>query len=155
MSPRHLARKWRWLCVPLAVLLSVQGTVHGQEGCAACNDTTCGAGCATGSATGFCLRIHCPPPFKYCMHGAPCIKFKHGCPLPVCPPCNAPSWGYYQPCWRPWPWPPNWAHCPSPVPAAQVAPCPQAAAPAPSLPPVVPGTPQAPRPMSELPNPGL
>jgi hypothetical protein len=151
MSPRHLARKLRWLCVSLAVLLSVQGAVYGQEGCTACNGTAFATGCETGS----CLHTHCPPPFKHCMHGPPCIKFKCGCPLPVCPPCNAPNWGYYQPCWRPWPWPPNWAHCPYPVPAAQVAPCPHAPTSTSGLPPVVPGSPQAPRPMTEFPNPGM
>jgi hypothetical protein len=153
MSLRRLARKVQWLCVPLAVLLSVQGVLYGQEGCAACSGTAFGTSCGTTS----CRHIHCPPPFKYCMHGGPCIKFHYGCPLPVCPPCNAPNWGYYQPCWRPWPWPPNWAHCPYPVPASQVAPCPQAATAGPGLPGTAapPGQLPSPRPRNELPGAGL
>jgi hypothetical protein len=150
MSLRRLARKVKWLCVSLAVLLNVQGALYGQEGCASCN----GASCGTGSGTTHCLRILCPPAYRFCLHGAPCIKFKCGCPLPVCPPCDAPNWGYFQPCWRPWPWPPNTAHCPYPTPAALVAPCPQAATAVPGT--AAPGTPlPPPRPMSQLPNPGM
>jgi len=97
------------LCVPLALLLGVQGTVFGQD----CGGTAC-------------HRHHCPPPFKHCQLGPPCICVKKGCPLPVCPPgCDTPNWGYYQPCWRPWPWPPDWSHCGYPVPSGMVGPCPQ------------------------------
>jgi hypothetical protein len=150
MSLRRLARKVQWLCVPLAVLLSVQGVLYGQEGCPTCGGATGGTDCGTTS----CHHIHCPPKFKHCMHGPPCICFKYGCPLPVCPPCNAPNWGYYQPCWRPWPWAPNWAHCPYPVPASQIGPCPQATT-------AVPGTTApagqvpSPRPMGEFPGAGM
>jgi hypothetical protein len=105
------------LSAALAVLLGVQSVLYGQE--------CCGSG-GPGSGAGHCHRIHCPH-YHYCLKGAPCIKFKYGCPLPICSPCNAPNWGYYQPCWRPWPWPPDFSHCPYPVPAAHSGPCPQAA----------------------------
>jgi hypothetical protein len=32
----------------------------------------------------------------------PRIKFKCGCPRPVCPPCDSPWFGYYPTCWSPW-----------------------------------------------------
>jgi hypothetical protein len=71
-----------------------------------------------------CSCFHCPPPLKHCMEGPPKICFKHGCPKPVCTPdCSTPNWGYFQPCWRPWPWPPDYSHCPGPTPAAFAGPC--------------------------------
>jgi hypothetical protein len=109
MSLGRFARKLKFLCAPLALLLGLQSAVYGQVGCATCPHT------------------HCPPCVVHCMKGPPKIKWKKGCPLPLCCPCDAPNWGYHQPCWRPWPWPPDWSHCPYPVPAAQVTPCPQSA----------------------------
>jgi hypothetical protein len=32
-----------------------------------------------------------------------------------------PHWGFYETCWSPWPFPPDWTHCPTPPPAAFVA----------------------------------
>jgi hypothetical protein len=123
MSLRDTARKLKGLGAGLVLWLGLQGALYGQE--------CCGSGCGSGgtpmaSTSCHCHRINCPH-YCFCLKGAPCIKFKYGCPLPVCEPCSAPNWGYYQPCWRPWPWPPDWSHCPYPVPAAQVRPCPQAA----------------------------
>jgi hypothetical protein len=46
---------------------------------------------------------HCPPPYYHCQEAPPCIKFKHACPRPVCPPCNSDFFGYYPTCWRIWP----------------------------------------------------
>jgi hypothetical protein len=46
---------------------------------------------------------HCPPPYYHCQEAPPCIKFKHACPRPVCPPCDSPFFGYYPTCWRVWP----------------------------------------------------
>ena len=69
-----------------------------------------------------CQTECCPPYFKYRFEGAPKIKFKHGCPKPICNPCEMPNWGYYQTCWAPWPWPPDYSHCPTPTPASQVVP---------------------------------
>ena len=155
MSLRRLARRFKALCMPLAVLLSLQGALYGQEG-ASCSSGSCSTGsCATGSCAtgscgsgGHCCRLFCPPPYRHCLQGPPCIKFKYGCPLPVCPPCNAPNWGYNQPCWRPWPWAPNWSHCPYPVPAAEVAPCPQASPGPVATPTATPSQLAAPRPLS-------
>ncbi len=67
-----------------------------------------------------CKEHPCPPKFKYIFEGAPKIKFKRGCPKPLCDPCNLPHYGYFQPCWHPWAFPPDWSHCPVPPPGALV-----------------------------------
>ena len=97
-------------------VLMLQTMAKAQEPCA-----TCTAPCATCGPAG-CQHFHCPPALKWCMEGAPRICFQHGCPKPICNPCEAPNWGYYQKCWTPWPWPPDWSHCPVPPPASQVFP---------------------------------
>src|SRR5438105_11298052 len=71
-----------------------------------------------------CSKGPCPPHFRYHYEGPPKIKFKHGCPKPICDPCYLPHYGYYQTCWAPWPFPPDWSHCPVPPPAALVQPIP-------------------------------
>ncbi len=71
-----------------------------------------------------CQACCCPPYFKYYYEGAPKIKFKHGCPKPICDPCHLPHYGYYATCWQPWPFPPDWSHCPVPPPGALVQPIP-------------------------------
>lgn len=58
-----------------------------------------------------CCWTKCPPKFVHCAEGPPRIKFKQGCPKPVCDPCRLQGWGYYQNCWHPWPWPPNFSRC--------------------------------------------
>lgn len=67
-----------------------------------------------------CQKHHCPPALKHCMERPPCIHWHHGCPKPICNPCDLPHWGYYQTCWTPWPWPNDYSHCPVPPPAAFV-----------------------------------
>ena len=62
----------------------------------------------------------CPPYYKHHYEGRPKIKFKHGCPRPICDPCNLPHYGYFQTCWHPWPFPPDWSHCVVPPPGALV-----------------------------------
>lgn len=70
-----------------------------------------------------CCRWHCPC-FKWCSEGPPKIKFKCACGKPVCvPDCSTPNWGYFQTCWRPWPWPADYSHCACPNPAALAGPC--------------------------------
>jgi hypothetical protein len=54
---------------------------------------------------------HCPPKFWHWEEGPPRLKYKHACPKPVCDPCSLPHAGYYQTCWNPWPWAPDWSHC--------------------------------------------
>lgn len=90
-----------WLAMP-AVALAQSGFQ-----CA-----TFGAPCAVG-----CHRTHCPPAFKHCYEGGPHIHWTRGCPHPICNPCDLPHWGFYETCWTPWPWPTNFAHCPTPPPA--------------------------------------
>lgn len=88
------------------------------------------AGCATGNcATCASSRPHhsekgpCPPPHFHVFEGPPHLKFKKGCPRPVCDPCELPHFGYYQTCWSPWPYPPDWRHCPYPT-ASDMLPAP-------------------------------
>ena len=71
-----------------------------------------------------CAKGPCPPYVKYRFEGPPRICFKHGCPKPICDPCHLPHYGYYPVCWQPWPFPPDWSHCPVPPPAALVVPIP-------------------------------
>jgi hypothetical protein len=85
------------------------GPAFGGAGCA-----SCGTSCAT------CQRIHCPPHFYHCVERPPVICWKFGCPRPVCNPCELPNFGYFQTCWTPWPFPPDWSHCRVPPPAAYV-----------------------------------
>lgn len=77
-------------------------------------------GCKTCGSCSPVVPGRCPPPFCHYQEGHPRIHIKCACPKPVCPPCDAPNWGYFQPCWRPWPWPPDWTHCPVAVPAAML-----------------------------------
>ena len=98
----------------LGVLCFVANRIDAQVACESCAPSV---PCAKS-----CQRFHCPPPLHHCMEGPPRIRYHRGCPRPICPPCSMPNFGYYQPCWRPWPHPPNWSHCPYPTPAANVLP---------------------------------
>ena len=69
-----------------------------------------------------CPRTCCPPWYHHCQEGPPRLKIHHACPRPIGNPCESPTWGYYQPCWNPWPFPPDWTHCPVTPPAAYVQP---------------------------------
>lgn len=75
----------------------------------------CSSGfCGSAGACGFhCQSHHCPY-MRHCQEGAPIIKIHCGCPKPICNPCNAPNFGYFQTCWSPWPFPPDLSHCPTP-----------------------------------------
>lgn len=95
-----------WFAMPAVSLGQTFGTPTGAGGCAPC-------------AT-FCQSHHCPPPYKHCYEGAPHIHWHRGCPHPICNPCDLPHWGFYETCWSPWPFPPNWGHCLTPPPAAFV-----------------------------------
>ena len=108
MAFKPLVRRLGTGCVPFALVLLLPAAGFGDTGC----------------PTG-CQRWHCPAPYVHCQERPPRICIKKACPRPVCLPCQAPNWGYYQPCWRPWPWPADLSHCPYPTPAALVDPgCP-------------------------------
>ena len=82
---------------------------------------SCGATFGTPSTGSNCCQSHhCPPAFNHCVEGPPCICWKHGCPHPICDPCNLPHWGFWEKCWNPYPFPPNWTHCPAPPPSSLV-----------------------------------
>ena len=94
-----------WLAMPMSL--------WAQQSCAPC--ASFGTPCAVG-----CQTHHCPPAFKICSEGPPRLHWTTGCPHPVCNPCDLPHWGFYETCWSPWPFPPNWTHCPVMPPAAMV-----------------------------------
>src|SRR5436305_6301413 len=103
-----MSRKWSGKLLAsgaaLVLLLASHGGAWGQfEG------VSCG---------GSCGRAPCPPKFHHHFEGQPKLKYKRACPKPVCNPCDLENWGYYQTCWRPWPWAPNWNHCPVVPPGA-------------------------------------
>jgi len=115
MIRRLVGKRLAGLGLAALALFVAQTPAFGQEPCSSCS--SCTASCPAG-----CQRFHCPPPLKWCTEGKPRICFQHGCPKPICNACEAPNWGYYQKCWSPWPWPPDWSHCPVPPPASQVFP---------------------------------
>lgn len=63
---------------------------------------TCGAFLLGTASTCLAFGKDCPPPYVHCQEKGPRIKFKCGCPRPVCPPCDSPWFGYYPTCWSPW-----------------------------------------------------
>ncbi|MBY0227770.1 MAG: hypothetical protein K2W96_00680 [Gemmataceae bacterium] len=67
-------------------------------------------------------KIPCPPKFCHVFEDGPKIKFKRGCPRPLCDPCNLERYGYYQTCWSPWPYANEWAHCQHPTPSQMLPP---------------------------------
>jgi hypothetical protein len=100
-------------CVGLSAILwsAIAGTGQAQQfgtptGASSCN--TCAP------------SHHCPPAYKHRYEGAPHIHWHHGCPHPICPPCELPHFGFYETCWSPFPFPPTWGHCLTPPPAAFV-----------------------------------
>lgn len=95
-----------WFAMPTVSWGQTFGTPTAASNCGTCGPT--------------CQTHHCPPAFKYCYEGAPHIHWRRGCPHPICNPCDLPHWGYYETCWSPWPFPPNWGHCLTPPPAAFV-----------------------------------
>jgi hypothetical protein len=93
-----------------------------------------GGGCVSCGAAPAAAPCHekCPPWVIHYYEGPPRLKFKKACPRPVCDPCYLPHYGYYQTCWAPWPFPPDWSHCSVPPPGAALPP--------PALPPFTPRT---------------
>ncbi len=94
-----------------------------------------GGGCVSCGAAPSCAPPdckNCPPWVVHYYEGPPRLKFKKACPRPVCDPCYLPHYGYYQTCWAPWPFPPDWSHCSAPPPGAVLPP--------PALPPFTPRT---------------
>jgi hypothetical protein len=121
MSLRGVANLLRRFGLSAIIVLAAPALSWAQ-GCAngACFGTPSagGGGGACGSFCGsLCQTHHCPPAYVHCLERAPCIRWKHGCPRPVCNPCDLPHWGYFDTCWTPWPWPADWTHCPTPPPA--------------------------------------
>jgi hypothetical protein len=117
MILRHGPRWLAGLGLVAAAFLSGGGLASAQAPCATCPTATY----ATADCY-HCQRFHCPPHHKHCLEGPPRICFQRGCPKPICNPCTTPNWGYHQTCWTPWPWPPDWSHCPVQPPAAVVFP---------------------------------
>ena len=115
----------------IALLAGTGSVMAGEMGGGASGSCS---SCATSACyTGAC-KHHCPPYWKWVSEGPPKICYKCGCPRPVCDPCSLEHFGYYQTCWQPWPYPPDWSHCPSPPPGDVLPP-----------PPYPPYSPKAPR----------
>lgn len=104
----------QWLrCFGIAALVWLAAPACGwaqQPGCA-----TCGTAPITCQS---CQWLHCPPAYKHCQEGPPCIHWHCGCPHPVCNPCDLPHAGYFETCWYPWPYPAT--QCVPPTPASLV-----------------------------------
>ena len=130
MFRRFVGQAWAKLSLAALALMLIETAAYGQAkfgsfGVSDCGvNGSCGVGgnCGVKCAPAHCQRFHCPPALKWCAEGKPRICFQRGCPKPICNPCEAPNWGYYQTCWSPWPWPPDWSHCPVPPPASTVYP---------------------------------
>jgi hypothetical protein len=107
---------WRTVALALAVLMmaGLGSMVRAQQGC-----PSCGVPCLPDPGC-----THCPGWYHHTQEGHPRICYKCGCPKPICDPCDLPHYGYFQPCWRPWPYGPDWSHCPEMPPAALVYPAP-------------------------------
>jgi hypothetical protein len=112
------------------LLPAVAGLWMASAGLAHAGDFVASPGCASCAP---CGHEKCPPPYIHWMEGPPKIKFKKGCPRPVCDPCNLPHYGYYQTCWGPWPFGPDWSHCRVPTPSQML--------PDPKVPPYTPKVP--------------
>jgi hypothetical protein len=120
-----MVKWWRqeqlWAAGLAGALLALPAAAQAQcgGGCA-----TCGGGGGTPAGCASPKLEKCPPKFTWISEGKPCIKFKCGCPRPVCDPCKLEHFGYYQACWAPWPYPPDWSHCPYLPPGAALPPPP-------------------------------
>jgi len=115
---RNLVRSLRLWLAPAALWVASVSPAAAQEIFGGLN--TAGLGCGSCS-TGICQSHHCPPPLQHCQERPPVIRVKCGCPKPICNPCNQPGWGYYETCWSPWPFPPDYNHCATLPPAATIA----------------------------------
>lgn len=104
-----------WAQTNGAVNGSFTGAFNGGANVSGLPCATFGVPCGQG-----CQTHHCPPHYKHCMEGPPRIHWTRGCPHPICNPCDLPHFGYFETCWSPWPFPPNWGHCPTVPPAALV-----------------------------------
>ncbi len=114
-----------WLALPM----TASGQNFGTPSCAPC-------------------REHCPPFLHVFVQGPPRMCWRRACPKPICDPCQLPHWGFYETCWHPWPFPPDWSHCHSAPPAAYVTLDPMVH---PNLPQVRPGL--QPQPVPNFPTP--
>ena len=113
---RNLVQSLRLWLAPAALWMASASSAHAQD-----VFDGWGSSCGTCSVSMGCQSHHCPPPLSHCQEHAPIIRVKCGCPRPICNPCNQPGWGYYETCWSPWPWPPNYNHCLTMPPAATIA----------------------------------
>lgn len=96
-------------CLALTMALASAVAWAGPDGgCGACGQHSC----------------FCPKPMKWYSEGGPRIRFRHACPRPTCDPCTLEHFGYYATCWSPWPYPPDWSHCPTPHSSAMLPPPP-------------------------------
>ena len=115
MSFRVVGKLLRALGASAFLWFAMPTVSWAQQFCAPCAMPSFGTPCAAP-----CQTHHCPPAYRHCFEGPPHIHWTRGCPRPICNPCDLQHFGYFETCWSPWPFPPNWGHCPTPPPAAFV-----------------------------------
>ena len=59
-----------------------------------------------------CVTCQTPPVFR---PKPVCNKCKFGRHKQACNQCDLANYGYFPTCWHPWPFPPNYDHCPMPA----------------------------------------
>ena len=122
----------------LLVTTSAQAQSCGTAGCSTCSTGSCGSSTTIGANTvaglgplanwfGFglakkycCGPRHGCPGYVHCQPMAPRMHFPQVCGKAVCEPCTLEHFGYYNTCWAPWGFPPDFSHCPTPQLAAIV-----------------------------------
>jgi hypothetical protein len=96
MSPKCWLRPLGVYLAPVLLLSGLAGVAGAGDGC-----VTCGL-----------FHIGCKMPTA-CYTRTTCFHYKCVCPKPICNPCNLEHFGYYPTCWQPWPFPPDYSHCPN------------------------------------------
>jgi hypothetical protein len=108
---------WKLAGLILTLTLGWFGSLaQAQQGCSSCGPCT---SCLPSPS-----KCHCPPVFCHTQEGPPCIHYSCGCPRPICDPCDLPHFGYFQPCFRRYPYPTDYSHCQYMPDAAAVIPGP-------------------------------
>jgi hypothetical protein len=96
MSPKSWLRPLVVYLAPVLLLSALAGAGRADGPCVWCGFTHLGCKMPTTTYT-----------------RTTCFHYKCICPKPICDPCNLEHFGYYPTCWQPWPYPPDYRHCPN------------------------------------------
>jgi hypothetical protein len=96
MSPKCWLRPLVAYLAPVLLLSALAGAGRADGPCVWCGFTHLGCKMPTTTYT-----------------RTTCFHYKCICPKPICEPCNLEHFGYYPTCWQPWPFPPDYRHCPN------------------------------------------